>query len=111
MAYTKLEKLEKKDLHEIRVYDLLNYTKNKKYPKKIAANMINLMSSSLFKVNIMSVQQQLNAIDCGIFAIAFATDLLHGNPPSDVLYKHEKMQKHLFILYNRVYSCYFQEQV
>ena len=50
MAYTKLKKLEKKDLHEIRVYDLLNYTKNKKYSKKIAANMINLTSSSLFKV-------------------------------------------------------------
>ena len=37
--------------------------------------MIN-STSSQFKVNVMSVQQQPNAIDSGLFAIAFATDLL-----------------------------------
>ena len=58
--------------------------------------MIN--STSLqFKVNVMSVQQQPNAIDCGLFAIAFATDLLYGNSPSNVSYEHEKMRQHLFI--------------
>ena len=58
--------------------------------------MIN-STSSQFKVNVMSVQQQPNAIDCGLFAIAFATDLLYGNSPSNVSYEHEKMRQHLFI--------------
>ena len=88
-----------KELKEIRVYDSLNYTKDKKYPKKTIksfAKMIN-STSSQFKVNVMSVQQQPNAIDCGLFAIAFATDLLYGNSPSNVSYEHEKMRQHLFI--------------
>ena len=50
-----------------------------------------------FRVNAMSVQQQPNAFHCCIFTIAFATDLLYGNSPPNVSYKHEKMQKHLFI--------------
>ena len=58
--------------------------------------MINLTSSQ-FKVNVMSVQQQLNMIDCGLFAIAFATDLLYGNLPSNVSYEHEKMRQHVLI--------------
>ena len=54
-----------KDFNEIRVYDSLNYTKDIKYPKKTIksfAKMIN-STSSQFKVNVMSVQQQPNATD------------------------------------------------
>ena len=58
--------------------------------------MIN-STSSQFKVNAMSVQQQPHAIDCSLFAIAFATDLFYSNSPSNVSCKHEKMQQHLFI--------------
>ena len=50
--------------------------------------MIN-STSSQFKVDIISVQQQPNTIDCCIFAIAIATDLLYGNSLSNVSYKHE----------------------
>ena len=45
----------------------------------------------------MSVLQQPSTIDCGIFAIAFATNLLYGNSSSNASYEHEKMPKHLFI--------------
>ena len=38
----------------------------------------------------MPVQQQSNMIDCGLFAIAIATDLLYGNSPLNVSYEHEK---------------------
>ena len=58
--------------------------------------MIN-STSSQFKVNVKSVQQQPNAIDWGLFAIALATDLLYGNSPWNVSHQHEKMQQHLFI--------------
>ena len=67
--------------------------------------MIN--STSLqFKVNIMSVQQYSNTIDFGIFAIAFAIDLLHGNLLSNVSYEHESTCLHV---YNEFRSHYFQE--
>ena len=58
----------------------------------------------------MPVQQQSNVIDCGLFDIAIATDLLYGNSPSNVSYEHEKMRQHLFI-YSKIRSHYFQEQV
>ena len=45
----------------------------------------------------MSVQQQPNAIGCSLFVIAFATDLLYGNSPSNVSHEHEKIRPHLLI--------------
>ena len=66
-------------------------------------------STSLqFKVNTMSVQQQSNTIDCGIFAKAFAIDLLLGNLLSNVSYEHGNT---CLFVYNEVRSHYFQEQV
>ena len=81
------------DLNKIIVYDSLNFTKDKNYPKKTIKSFAKIINStsSQFKVNVMSVQEQPNAIDCGLFAIAFATDLLYGNSPSNVSYEHEKM--------------------
>ena len=75
-----------KELNEIRDYDLLNYTKEKRYPKKTIKSFAKMIdsTSSQFKVNLMPVQQQPNATDCGLFAIAFATDLLYGNSPSNI---------------------------
>ena len=88
-----------KDLKEIRVYNSLNYTKDKKYSKKTIKSFPKMIksTSSQFKVNIMSVQQQPNAIDCVLFALAFATDLLYGSSPSNVSYQHQKMRQQLFI--------------
>ena len=72
--------------------------------------MIN-STSSQFKVNVMSVQEQPNAIDCGLFATAFATDLLYGNSSSNVLYEHKKCDNTCLSVYNKIRSHYFQEQV
>ena len=104
-----------KDLNEISVYDSLNYAKDKKYPKKIIksfAKMINSTSSQL-KVNIMSVQQQQNTIDCGLFATAFATDLLYGNSSSNVLFytSIKKCDNTCLSVSNKISSHYFQEQM
>ena len=61
----------------------------------------------------MPVQQQSNVIDCGLFDIAIATDLLYGNSPSNVSYEHEKMficlQDCLSIY--KIRSHYFEEQL
>ena len=35
------------------------------------------------------------AVDCGVIAIAFATDLCHGLDPVAVTYDQEKMRQHL----------------
>ena len=38
------------------------------------------------KLQIGMTQFQENSLDCGIYAIAFTTDLCHGNDPSQVKY-------------------------
>ena len=37
-------------------------------------------------VEIKGVQQQTNSVDCGLFAIAFATSLAFGEDPANVTY-------------------------
>ena len=39
--------------------------------------------------------QQLNGIDCGVFAIAFATDLCNGHDPGTIKYSAKQMRQHL----------------
>ena len=68
----------------------------------------------------MSVQQQSNTTDCGIFAIAIATDLRYGNSASNVSYEHEntcaKANKRKRFTYNLDAYCtcrdvYFEEDI
>ena len=40
------------------------------------------------------VQKQINASDCGLFSLAFATDLCHGIDPVTQAYDQEKMRAH-----------------
>ena len=40
----------------------------------------------------MPVQQQLNAFDCGVFAVAFATDLVYGKDPAVQYYDTIKIR-------------------
>ena len=46
-------------------------------------------------LRVVSVQQQSNSSDCGVFAIAFATCLAHGILPQSVLLNQKKMRGHL----------------
>ena len=41
------------------------------------------------------VQQQTNASDCGLFAIAFATSLVFGYDPQDINFDTTRMHAHL----------------
>ena len=34
-------------------------------------------------------------VDCGIFAIAYATDIAAGNNPATIVYDHSEMRQHL----------------
>ena len=40
------------------------------------------------------VQKQINSSDCGLFALAFATDLCHGVDPQTQAYDQENMRAH-----------------
>ena len=41
------------------------------------------------------VQQQMNASDCGVFAIAYATCLVYGQNPCTVIFDISRMCQHL----------------
>ena len=43
----------------------------------------------------VSVQQQKNSVDCGLFAIAFATSLAFGDDPRDITYDEDVLRSHL----------------
>jgi hypothetical protein len=42
----------------------------------------------------LSVQQQVGAKDCGLFAVAFAVEVCHGNDPSRLSYDQSKLRSH-----------------
>ena len=42
-----------------------------------------------------SVKQQGNGVDCGVYAIAFATSLAYGGNPEKESYDEKKIRPHL----------------
>lgn len=44
---------------------------------------------------VKNVQRQGTGYDCGVFAIAFATSLLHGQDPTTVTYDVRQLRPHL----------------
>ena len=62
-----------------------------------AAQIANFMncSESAITTTFQPVQQQLNGVDCGVFAIAFATSLAFGEDPTQIAYDNRKLRDHL----------------
>ena len=64
-------------------------------------HVIGCMSSLLrtpekqMRYKVKACQRQGNGFDCGVFAIAFATSLVHGEDPSELSYTPSKMRDHL----------------
>ena len=42
------------------------------------------------------VQMQCGSLDCGVFSIAFATALAHGQQPGNFIFDQHKLREHLF---------------
>ena len=61
--------------------------------KQIACIMI--IGGEKVEVHVQPVQQQTNSVDCGMFAIAFATGILHGEDVTQVRHDVPKMRPHL----------------
>ena len=61
-------------------------------------------NTSVMNISVMNVGQQVGGTDCGVFAIAMATDLCFGVDPVSVKYVQEGLRSHLE-------SCFESQQI
>ena len=76
----------------IRIYDSL-YTAVDEESKCTIMNLFKKVGK--FKFTSVDMQVQEGNIDCGLFAIAVATDLAYGNDPANVIFEQNKMRNHV----------------
>jgi len=50
--------------------------------------------SSTLTFDVVNVQSQINSYDCGMFAIAFATEIAHGNTPGLMHFYFRERRRH-----------------
>ena len=80
--------------NKVEVYDSLS-------SGTVNANVMSQISSFCYTteksicLDVKSVQQQENGVDCGPFAIAFATGLIMNEDPTEVTYDERKLREHL----------------
>ena len=79
--------------NQIAVYDSLNTTPTSSLIKQINQ----LFSPDGTNISFQQIKciQQNGVRDCGVFAIAYATDILNGNKPHEITYDQKKMREHL----------------
>ena len=78
----------------VKVYDSL-YHSTTYFTKKQIASILHTKAHQV-KLQIGMTQFQDNSLDCGVYAIAFATDLCQGNDPSQLKYDvPNKLRIHL----------------
>ena len=82
-----------KDPAAVAMYDSMNQGYVAKFIKQQLASFLCIQSAEM-KVVMRSVQQA-NNVDCGVFAIAFATALAFGEDPSKLRFDVSKMRTHL----------------
>ena len=57
----------------------------------------------------VNIQRQPNASDCGVFAVAVATEIVHGKDPLLSFWDVSRMRPHLIeCLENRLIQCFSQ---
>ena len=83
-----------KDPAAVNMYDSMNQGFIAKFTKQQLASFLCIQSAEM-KIIMKSVQQQTSHVDCGVFAIAFATALAFGQDPSKLRFDVPKMRPHL----------------
>ncbi|XP_028410162.1 uncharacterized protein LOC114532775 [Dendronephthya gigantea] len=83
-----------KDPAAVNMYDSMNQGFIAKFTKQQLASFMCIQNAEM-KIIMKSVQQQTSHVDCGVFAIAFATALALGQDPSKLRYDVPKMRPHL----------------
>ena len=67
-------------------------------PTRLKTQIAQLYGASASKVCLeISPAQQVGGADCGVFALAFATDLSFGNDPAKISYAQREMRDHLLL--------------
>ena len=79
--------------NEVHIYDSV-FTEPTYHVLKQIAAICNTKSAQI-KINLEKVQMQIHTNDCGVYAIAFLTDICYGRSPSSCVYDHKKIRSHL----------------
>ena len=81
------------DVATVNVYDCMNSHLSTPL-KKIVADLIHT-SNKFITINYVKMQYQTGTSDCGLFAIAAACSICHGQDPGQLKYKQEAMRAYL----------------
>lgn len=87
------------DGQNIHVYDSLNFQRLSPEQQQYLYQLFPHHPPVIYD----KVQQQPNMVDCGVFAIAFATSIVNHRNPADEVYDHAKMRLHLLNILNTTY--------
>ena len=70
-----------------------------KYPQKVVKSISRIANchGSVLELRVLPVQQQKNSIDCGMFAIAHAIEILHGENVEKSSFDVNLMRDHLLV--------------
>ena len=79
---------------EVRIYDSLYSSASECVQCQIATLLAT--PSSHITLHFMDVQMQAGTYDCGLFAVAFATALVHGFNPGQYFFDQSSMRRHLW---------------
>ena len=78
---------------EVSVYDSMYPSTSTNAKNQIASLLAT--DHNQITLHYLDVQMQSGGYDCGLFAVAFATSLVHGEQPGHFLFDQEKMRPHL----------------
>ena len=66
-----------------------------------ACKVVQSYKLSSVTINVVNSPLQTGGTDCGVYAIAMATDLCHGVDPFTILYQQDEMRAHLIKCFDR----------
>ena len=95
--------IESSHMCRVRLFDSLSGS----IPSSLKTQIAQLYGASIDSkvcLEVSPAQQQVGGADCGVFAIAFATDLSFGNDPAKISYAQSQMRDHLLL-------CLEQQQI
>lgn len=78
--------------NEVKVYDSLCYPLS---TTSTSVSQLEFTDKEKITLKQMDVQQQNSTSDCGVFAIAYATSICHGENPCMLQYNQSSMRQHL----------------
>lgn len=91
------------DKNVLFIYDSLNNKCLNEDQRKFLSRLYPFKPKVVFR----RVQQQPNSVDCGVYAIAFATSLYFNIEPENVVYNHALMRNHLYEMFNNNVLLHF----